>query len=779
MASSSRDDITALPVTHALRTSPHLRPAHRDNADIPYTFHPNAHMHEGSHASLQPSGSQRGKLQKRGSKDGPLRRKSTKKRKDDHVREEEIRAMSAPIAIKRPAPQSGNMMRRDSKKIRRGFSRHFDHRPNSDVSLPMADSIQSSMSGGSELLSTSYRVSSLDIFAPRPTIRYSSSPPIYNWQYHAAERSNNGSRANSQRRRSPISKETLKESKTIDDLADDMDAGTLRELMERDERRRERKRKSDEERLRRKLEKKAEKQRQKEARREQEAAARADAEFDAALGLGIEDRRSTTAESVRADSRDGYTPRLDTTTAIPPPTPAETTSSPVKTPVEDPVVGTAQAVRYSHASQQALSPPTSPLHQHARGPSNVSDLPELTQEVTPSAVQPSTISRNSSLSRRRSSDVSKRGGWWSTFKRRPSALLKRRSADRTTDVTAPSEISFSNTSRESMGRQALPPHLVQQPVRKRSGTPVRTMSKFREDLPERMPLSPPDSRVQSPEVSSGKALAARRGFVETPDPHDDLDAPTSREDAAGKIRTDSPVSPAGRNSALMSTSLASVDSEGSWLSGKPVKRGSRAMRSSYGSSFRKPREEWNASYEELGIPDDEYFRRLTPGPEESTNANHHEIQRKASSVALAANADAGAEDYDEDDDEPSPEEKLVHNSIVRKPTVVHRQSRAKSQEGLLSFFPDEAADTSAGGEAMEGVVPGTPVKDDSESPASFENSPESPEVTVHRASSVNLKNHVRQFSGSSAKLLDIRSSRSSVDAKRASAVSQASPDPQS
>ncbi|EKG13017.1 hypothetical protein MPH_09837 [Macrophomina phaseolina MS6] len=736
-------------------------------------------MHAGSHASLQPSGSQRGKLHKRSSKDGPPRRKSTKKRKDDHVREEEIRAMSAPIAIKRPAPQSGSIMRRDSKKIRRGFSRHFEPRPTSDVSLPMADSIQSSMSGGSELLSTSYKVSSLDIFAPRPTIRYSSSPPIYNWQHNAADRANNVSRTDSQRRRSPISKETLKESKTIDDLADDMDAGTLRELMERDQRRKERKRKSDEERLRRKLEKKAEKQRQKEMRREQEAAARADAELDVALGLGIEESRPVTAESARAGSRDGYAPRLDTSRAIPPPTPAETTSSPVKTPVEDPVVATAQTVRYSHASQQALSPPTSPVHQHARGPSNVSDLPELTHEVTPSAVQPSTISRNSSLSRRRSSDTSKRAGWWSTFKRRPSALLKRRSIDQNTNATAPSEISFSNTSRESMARQALPPHLVQQPVRKRSGTPVRTMSKFREDLPERMPLSPPDSRVQSPEVSSAKALAARRGLVETPDLQDGQEVPATL-DGTGKIRTDSPVSPAGRTSALMSTSLASVDSEGSWLSGKPVKRGSRAMRSSYGSSFRRPREEWNASYEELGIPDDEYFRRLTPGPEESSNANHHEIQRKPSSVALAANADAGAEDFDEEDEEPSPEETVVHNSIVRKPTVVHRKSRAKSQEGLLSFFPDEAADVSAGGDAMEGVIPGTPVKDDSESPASLENSPESPEVTVHRASSVNLsKNHVRQFSGSSAKLLDIRSSRSSLDAKRASAVSQASPNPQS
>ncbi|KAL0256416.1 hypothetical protein SLS55_008811 [Diplodia seriata] len=769
MASSSPDDITALPVAHALHTSPHLRPALRNDADIPYNFQPNAHMQAGSHTSLQPSGSHRSKLQKRTSKDDPPRRKSTKKRKDDHVREEEIRAMSAPIAIKRPAPQSGNMMRRDSKKIRRGFSRHFENRPTSDVSLPVADSIQSSMTGSSEMLSTSYKVSALDVFAPRPTIRYSSSPPVYNWQHHAAERANDVSRSNSQRQR--ISKEALKESKTIDDLADDMDAGTLRELMERDQRRKERKRKADEERLRRKLEKRAEKQRLKESNREQAAAARADAELDAAMGLGIEDRSSG-----KEVARDGHAPRIDTTTpAIPPPTPVETTSSPVKTPVDDTVVDTDRTVRYPQASQ-TLSPPTSPVHQHVRGSSNVSDLPELTQEVTPSAMQPSTISRNSSLSRRRSSEVSKRGGWWSTFRRRPSALLKRRSVDQTTNVTAPSDISFSNTSRESMGRQALPAHLVHQPVRKVSGTPVRTMSKFREDLPERMPLSPPDSRVQSPEVVSAKALAARRGLSEAPDTHE-LEGPTSLEDGTGKLRTDSPINPTGRTSALMSTSLASVDSEGSWLSGKPAKRGSRVMRSSYGSSFRKPREDWNASYEELGIPDDEYFRRLTPGPEETWNVPNHEVQRRASSVALANNTEAGAEDDEDEDDEPSPEETVVHDSIVRKPTVVHRQARAKSVEGLLSFFPDEAENTAAGGEAMEGVIPATSVSDRSDSPAGLD---ESPEVTVHRASSVNLsKGHARQFSGSSAKLLDIRSSRSSIDAKRASATSQVFPDPQS
>jgi len=105
IARKSMEDITALPGHAGLKTSPHLRPVTtQGNADIPYDFH----GHGASHASL-PSARDRGKLQRPPSRqnrhtlDTVSRRKSSK-RKNDPVREEEIRAMSAqPPLGKRPA----------------------------------------------------------------------------------------------------------------------------------------------------------------------------------------------------------------------------------------------------------------------------------------------------------------------------------------------------------------------------------------------------------------------------------------------------------------------------------------------------------------------------------------------------------------------------------------------------------------------------------------------------------------------------------------------------
>lgn len=332
---------------------------------------------------------------------------------------------------------------------------------------------------------------------------------------------------------------------------------------------------------------------------------------------------------------------------------------------------------------------------------------------------------------------------------------KRKSQDQAR--TTPSEISFSNTSRESMSRQPLPAHLVGHtptppiPIKRPSSVPRRTMSKFREDLPE-FPLSPPDSRMQSPEVSGNGAIAARRRSQ----PPADLRV-ESNSSGAGD-RTDSPVSPSLPNAGLMSQSLASVDSEGSWLSGKPMKRRSNKsyLRSSVGSaSAIKRNEEFNVSYEELGIPDDEYFKRLTPQPDERRHSPHTAdvLARKASSTAMTA-LDAAAES---DDEEPPPttgrhseDEELVQHTVGRQPTIVHRQARVKSTEGLLSFFQTDKASVADSANAAE-VVENVAEVVEGESPTS-----DGEPVSLQRAKSVDLgKHHVRHLSAGSAKLLDI------------------------
>ena len=218
----------------------------------------------------------------------------------------------------------------------------------------------------------------------------------------------------------------------------------------------------------------------------------------------------------------------------------------------------------------------------------------------------------------------------------------------------------------------------------------------------------------------------------------------------------------------MSQSLASVDSEGSWLSGKPLRsRSNQAhVRTSVGSaSAPKQHEDFSASYEELGIPDDEYFRGLTPQPDERRRSvqSGDVCARKSSSTAMAATAESDTEDELQSSPiEPTlrEEENIIHTCVGRQPTVVHRQPRVKSAEGLLSYF--QADDDS----------PGTSPSNIDEPPEKESPADDKPAL-LQRAKSVDLgKGHARHLSAGSAKLLDIPAKRASVDHKRASSASQ-------
>ncbi|OAL45235.1 hypothetical protein IQ07DRAFT_520185 [Pyrenochaeta sp. DS3sAY3a] len=766
---SSAEDITALPFQRRLEQSPHLRPVTQDLSGIPYDFH------SYSHSSLPPSARERGKLQRPQSlrRDPPtesslVRRKSSKRRKEhDHLREEEIRAMSFPMPQKRPAGNSGGMLRRDSKKVKGAMNHRFD-RPTSNVSLPLEDSIHSSMSGNSEL--RAFRVSALDMFSPRPTIRFSVGS-----QYYGDRTSPNtyNEKAELRRERRPISSRDDKQSKRtsrIDDLADSLDAGALREILERDKRRREKKAKADHDRLRRKLERRAEKQNVPEIGG---TPATPRKEAMGAVGLGIERAApATPMEDVRPSTPQQpswvetlpVTPRAQEYSQLP---------TPLESPIEEPVVSDARAIRYSRGS---ISGPV-----HTRGPSNVSQLPELISEKlaheTPfesieqshdptksgslhaveTADTTGTSKRGSFSARRRSSDGRRMGVFASLFRRG-----KRNSQDQ--GRTTPSEISFSNTSRESMSRQPIPAHLVGTvsaaapiQIRRPSSVPRRTMSKFREDLPE-FPLSPPDSRVQSPEVPSTSIIAARR---RSQAPSDIRVQSIGSQNGA---RSDSPVSPGAPVGNIMSQSLASVDSEGSWLSGKPLKRASNRsqIRSSMASSAVQPNPEFNNSYEELGMADDEYFRRLTPQPDERRRSTHSNdmLGRKPSSTLMALEVPPESDEEADSRTErrQSSEDERVQNSVGRQPTIVHRQARVKSTEGLLSMFQDDKP-TIETATKINDVEPGTP-----ETPAS-----DTEPATVQRAKSVDFgKNHARHLSAGSAKLLDIHKRSSTTSHSKTS-----------
>ena len=706
---------------------------------------------------------------KRSAKDqgGIVRRKSSKKKADDHAREQEIKAMSSPIPIpKRPTSHNPGMLARDSRKIPGGLNRNLD-RPLSDVSLPMAESMQSALSVASD--QHAFKVSAFDALSPRPTIRYTENQ-------RSASASLGPSRTSTRKDKQPmIPEEALPSKKRVDDLADDMDAGSIRELMEREQRRLEKKRKAEHERLQRRLQRKADKQRQREGREVDVAGGdtnrREREEEDIGLGIGGASTAPTLATTLQKPTREQAvkTPEswlkdpsreyLLTEDPFHDPIVGASTShledpTPEPDDRDDAVLETAKAVRLSSAS---MSPPTSPTR-HMQEPSNLSQFSELAPADMPDTPEPLDPDH------RRDSDTSARFSTsWRNIFRRSDTKAKRDSNDR--GRVAPSE--FSNTSKESIHRQ-MPPSAFTRIPRARSGTPVRTQSRFREDLPE-LPISPPDSRMQSPELSRQSPLPDIPGSRGTDivgataasgKPLSDIH-PAFREEVAlsrhASLRG-RPNSPEGPPSGVLSQSLASVDSEGSWLTGRPVKRLSQpqTLHESGGSLHELSQELGQSDDDFVGTPEEEkYMGTLSPARDE---APPKIPERRRPYMGPVARLGSDSDDESVFHSGPAAigqEEGKWHGAVGKQPTIVRQApgKRAKSREGLLNEYQnaEESGESSPSGDS--------PV------------SPENAFPSIQRATSVDVgKGHARHISAGSARLLNLPP-RSSTDIKRLSASS--------
>lgn len=699
---------------------------------------------------------------------GIMRRKSSKRKADDHAREQEIKAMSSPIPIpKRPTSHNPGILARDNRKIPGGLNRNLD-RPISDVSLPMAESMQSAMSVASD--QHAFKVSAFDALSPRPTIRYSENP-------RSASGSLRPSRTSTRKDKQPmILEEATRSKKRVDDLADDMDAGSIRELMEREQRRLEKKRKTEHEKLQRRLQRRADKQKQREAGERDVADGDTDQrereEDDIGLGIGGASTAPNLTTALQEPTREQAVKTPESWLKDP-----SREHLPIEDPFHDPVVGastshlddptpepddrddavleTAKAVRLSSAS---MSPPTSPTR-HIQEPSNLSQFSELAPADTLDLPEPLDADR------RRDSDTSARFSTsWRNIFRRSDTRAKRSSTDR--GRVAPSE--FSNASKESVHRQ-MPPSAFTRIPRARSGTPIRTQSRFREDLPE-LPISPPDSRMQSPEVSGQSPLPDIPGSRGTDivgataassKPLSDIH-PAFREEVAlsrhASLRGQAN-SPEGPSSGILSQSLASVDSEGSWLTGKPVKRLSQPqpLRESGGSFQEHLQEQGQSDDDVAGTPEEEkYMGSLTPARDEAPPKIPERRRPYMGPVARLGN--------DSDDESvfhPAPaaiaqDEGKWHGAVGKHPTIVRQGpgKRAKSREGLLNDFQNAAEESGESSPSGDSPV-----------------SPENPYSSIQRATSVDIgKGHARHISAGSARLLNLPP-RSSADMKRLSASS--------
>ena len=713
---------------------------------------------------------------------GLLRRRSSKRKKDDHVREQEIKAMSSPIPIpKRPKSYQTDILARDSRNIRGDLNRNLD-RPLSNVSLPLAESLHSQMSNSVD--QHAFKVGSFDALAPRPTIRYSGAP-------QSPSGSVGPSRTSTRKDKHPMIPESdeppEKSRRRIDDLVDDMDAGSLRELMERDKRRLDQRRKSESERLQRRLRRKAEHQRQQEEAMKREEEAQANPKSTIAI---VPQEQSP--DSLAAPKREEGTRTPESWLKDPsrenvaaqdpfhdPLVGASTSHFEEATPTEEreePILGTAKAIRLSSAS---MTPPLSPSKhtydsRHIHEPSSLSQYSEVAPSTTPDIpeTQEASPSQDPSGGARLSSS-------WKSIFRRSDTKAKRGSADRgRSDRGRATPSEFSNTSRESVTRQ-LPPSIPRVP-RIRSGTTIRTQSIFREDLPE-FPISPPDSRMQSPETIGQTSLPNIPGSQGTDvvgkdeKPLSEIH-PAYREEVAlsrnASLRARSPDEP---QSATLSESLASVDAEGSWLTGKPVKRVStpQPLRESQRIEDLEESDDDNG----LGTPPAErYMGSLTPvAPKRPSEDVAPSIpQRRRPHMAPGTGIGGGSDDEHElvlrphPVTVPSEEGTTWHQAPGKHPIIVRPLGpgpRIKSREGLLNDFQEAEPSGTTATEEGHG--------DSSQSPS--EHSPSSPEGPfIQRATSVDLgKSHARHISAGSAKLLNLPP-RNSMEIKRLSSASMGS-----
>jgi len=689
----------------------------------------------------------------------PRKKSSKKRRKDDHQREAEIRAMTNFMPLRRATEDwtPGQPMRGESRRVRTSFGLGFKgssrndwdkYNRSSDISLP-ADSIHSSHSSDSEYIS--FKVSALEALAPRPTLRYATHPRP---GVEGADAGARLARATSRQQRklsAPIPEATLKAHKRIHDLADELSASDLRELMERDNRRRERKRRHDQERLEQMLARRAEKQKAAEEEAKKEGRdSPPNLERGVlgreVIGLGV-DPTSAVVTSSRIRRSDeslmnkGKLPEDDTVVASESdsrPHPLEAFHRTNSIPLQSPQLPTSPV----EPKPQQAQPLTSP-----RSRSSFIRL-KLSRSSTP---QTSEIKTEQSEQSQRGTDANSSRAplsWASLFrwgnknKRRPKGSP-----------------SFSNTSRDSMQTsQPVPaPPISFVPRRVSSGVPKRTMSRFREDLPE-LPLSPPDSRLHSPEVepappgisqiSAGPDTVTEHVVFAPPVQADRYDTPTSEQRSIEAMHQtpstfghpDEPsISPE-----IQTMSLASIDSEGSWLSGRLSKKRkpSGSLRATpYGQRPRTTSEsdveiqqDQDNTNEDVSITDDDYLARVADSTPDRPGGN-----RKSAGEPRASS-----------DGEEETHWGSVHG---HQPFVVHSHTanRIKSREGLLKSFGEEGEiDVIVSREDDSG-------DDDAEGSGGLQ-----------RATSINLgKEHVRHISAGSARLLSI-SSRSSVDTKRLS-----------
>ncbi|OQD76519.1 hypothetical protein PENDEC_c004G04371 [Penicillium decumbens] len=648
-------------VRDSTRTSSH-RPISLD--------HPMSEQHDRPEPYQAPQRrlSHTGSLLKSQPSNGPNKLRKSKRRTDEILRERQIRMLSStPIDIpRRTTAPDGDYVLEHRK--RRANGRRAD-RYMSDVSLSIRDSAASSISDISDPLT--YKINAFAALTPRPVVRYVEAPRLPTARSQEPPAREFGRRDKDRMHALTIPEEDLYYSKRrVKELADSLDAGGLRELLDRDHRRREKQQIDDQEKLRRKLQKRADEQAAEEQRQaiEETTQSQPDPEVptdmqndteqkDGRIAIQIEEPTSAAAEQsqswLRGESKGSDSAAresLNSANAV-----GNIDDGSVR---EIPKLSTRPSFAPSHEmgmSRTTLSPSHSSLRHGISSPSPSQALG---------------IGSASDLSDRRSSDTSgRRGNTITSLFRRGSSRLKRRYRERFQDSA--SEVSQSaQPSSESFYRihtQSSPPQSSNIPPRSfmPTGTVMRSQSKFTEhfDFGDE-PLSPPDSRLQSPDIpeqvpESSLEHEDKNTFLRSSPASAGVDIinPRRRRHQSWNDSID-----AESDNVPLSQSLASIDSEGSWMSGEIFRR----MSHKPGSPVRANMTSFEAAMDGAADIHDDSRDSV-----HSRGESSHVMGEPELDIELGG-TDAG-----------KPSEMWHNSESGRRPIVVNPAARPKSTQGML------------------------------------------------------------------------------------------------
>lgn len=586
---------------------------------------------------------------------------------------------STPIDIPyRPTTGSGDYVLENRR--RKANGRRSD-RYMSDISLSIRDSAASSKSDISDPYT--YKVNAFAALTPRPIVRYVEAPRLQ------TARSNNPpstSRHDKERLKAlTMSEEDLYYSKRrVNELADSLDAGALRELLDRDRRRRVKKQTEDQERLRRKLQERADAQRAEEERKAQ-AATEPEPEPQVARPEPPIVEVAEPQDAVQI--KETVSPQVDESTTAAPENgswlrePSENRENTGRESLESSrVIGNiddgsirerklVQRPSFAPSNDNTMSRTTlSPSHSSLRH-----GMHSPTQSQTYGPGSTSDISRGVESESRHSDTSGRRGNTITSLFRRGSSRLKRTYKERFHD----SSPEVSNASHESFYRiqtqsSPPPPSIIPPRILMPSGTVKRSQSKFTEHFGDE-PLSPPDSRLQSPDIPEEveSSLEKEETFLRGPTPSPCVDIVNPNRSHHRSWNSDSMDTEA--DNVPLSQSLASIDSEGSWMSGQYFRRMSQKPSSPVRSNLNSfGRDSIDASVD---------------APEEMESVN--ESRRLSGNVLGESELEPGFE-AETADSSASKSAERWHHEVGRRPVLVNPAVRPKSTQGILRGFPSLA-----------------------------------------------------------------------------------------